>query len=498
MNPGERLLASWAEIADLDAAAAALSWDQETYMPPRGQEARGKVLATLAGLRHERITAPALREALEAAAAAAAAEGPVLAAQVREARRRIERAERVPAALAKALAETQSAALAAWAQAREQRAFGDFAPKLRELLALKREEAAAVAPGGDPYDALLDEYEPGARSAALEPLFRSLQEEITPLLHAVAAAGRPVDETPARGEFAPERQLAFGQFLAAQMGFDFAAGRLDASAHPFCSGFAPTDVRLTWRHDPGDFRPALFGILHEAGHGLYEQGLPADWVRTPLGTAVSLGVHESQSRLWENLVGRSTAFWRWALPHFHAAFPGHGRPALARLWPCLHVVAPSRIRVEADQATYNLHIVVRFEIERALLAGRLAVDDLPAAWSGAYERLLGVRPRHDGEGVLQDIHWAMGGFGYFPTYTLGNLIGAQWYAAAARELDLEAQLSRGELRPLRDWLRERVHRHGAFYSADELVARATGRPLTAADFVGHLRAVVGAVYGRAA
>ncbi|NOT32294.1 MAG: carboxypeptidase M32, partial [Planctomycetes bacterium] len=317
-----------------------------------------------------------------------------------------------------------------------------------------------------------------------------------PLVRAAAASGRRPDPAAARGDFALERQLAFAREIAERFGFDFARGRLDPAAHPFCTGIARDDVRLTWRADACDFRPALFGILHETGHGLYEQNLPEEWEHTPIGEAVSLGVHESQSRLWENLVARSPAFWSWALPRLHAHFPGARHVSLARLLPLLHTVEPSLNRVEADQGTYDLHVCVRFELERALISGALEVADLPAAWDEAYARTLGLRPRDAAEGVLQDIHWSMGAFGYFPTYTLGNLIAAQLYAAARRELgELDTLFARGEFQPLHAWLREKIHRHGSFYPAAELVERATGRPLASADYLAQRKADAAEYYG---
>lgn len=494
-TPEETLRRLWGEVADLAAAAAVLEWDQETCMPPRGQEGRGLVLATLAGLRHERLTAPALQDAIEAAGEAAEPGSP-LAAMVREARRVTRRARRIPRDLARELAAVQSRCLARWQEARRQADFGLFQADLERMLQLKREEAAAVAEEGQGlYDALLDEYEPGAREAELEPLFRRLREELAPLVQAVAA-GDPVDESPARGEFPRDAQEAFGRQAAERMGFDFQAGRLDASAHPFCTGFHPRDVRLTWRWDETDFRPAFFGILHEAGHGLYEQGLPLEWQRTPIGGAVSLGVHESQSRLWENQVGRSRAFWEWALPRFREAFPGAGEVTVDVLWPAVNVVRPSLIRVEADQVTYNLHVALRFGLEQALFRGKLEVADLPAAWDDASEELLGLRPGNAAEGVLQDIHWAMGAFGYFPTYTLGNLVAAQLWERARADLgDLDTLLARGELVPLREWLRERIHRHGSRWPAPELVEQATGRPVAVEPFLAHVRGLLREVYG---
>jgi carboxypeptidase Taq len=488
----------WAEIEDLDRASALLNWDQETHMPAKGQVARGQALATLAGLRHGKLVSKELEGAL-VALEEEAPPGSEAAAQARTARREIARAVLTPAALAKRQAEAASRGLAAWQAARKAADFALFEPHLLELVALAREQGACLAPlttSKRPYDALLDEYEPGATEAELVPLFADLSAALSPIVKAVAESGVVIDEDVLRGDYPEAAQLDFGRFVAARMGFDFEAGRIDAAPHPFCSAFDPRDVRLTWRWQVDDFRPGLYGIMHEAGHGLYEQGLPGSWSRTPLGHAASLGLHESQSRLWENLVGRSHAFWRWALPHFHERFPKQRHLRGEEIVRALHVVRPSLIRVEADEATYNLHVAARFGLERALFAGELEVADLPGAWDEAYGELLGIRAPSAAAGVLQDIHWAMGAFGYFPTYALGNLINAQLFRAAQAELgDLDQAMARGELAPLLAWLRERVHRHGRRLEAAEVVRRATGRPLAADDFLAHIESRVEENYG---
>ncbi len=495
-GPGERFLELWGEIADLGDAMGLLAWDQETLMPPRGHAARGKLQATLAGLRHEKLCAAELSAALERAAERVEP-GSALAAQVREARRIVRRVTRTPQRLAREKAEAVTLGHAAWVEARSRADFALFEPALTRLVRLAREEASCLAEAGETrYDALLDEYEPGAREAELALLLGGLRRSLSPLVRAAAESGIVVDESPARGSFPEERQLAFARMVAGRFGFDFERGRIDPAPHPFCSGFGPEDVRLTWRWEAGDFRPGFFGVLHETGHGLYEQGLPAEWQRTPIGDAASLGMHESQSRLWENLVGKSRALWSWALPHFHRHFPGTRGLTVDSLWPALHTVTPSLIRVEADQGTYDLHICVRFELERALLAGELEVSDLPGAWDDGYAETLGIRPANAAEGVLQDIHWSMGAFGYFPTYTLGNLINAQLFRAARSELgDLDEAFACGEFAPLLAWLRAKVHRHGSFYAARELVERASGRPLSSADYLAQRRQAVEEVYG---
>ncbi len=483
----QRLYALWAECRDLQATEDLLHWDQETYMPERGHSGRGKLMATLAGLKHRSLTSPELGEALRTCAETAE-EGSLLAAQIRCARHEVDRAVRVPERLARELAEARTAGLAAWERARAEADFAQFHQPLERLVRLRREEAAAILPDGNAYDALLDFWEPGATEAEIQPLFARLREALSPLVQRIVASGVEVDESPLQGRFPADRQLALGRRAAAAIGFDFAAGRIDPSTHPFCVGAHPDDVRLTYRIQEDDFRPFLFGILHEAGHGLYEQGLAAEWQRTPIGDAVSMIIHESQSRLWENHVGRSRGFWRWALPHYRDAFPDAPPLDVDSLWPALHTVKPSLIRVEADEATYNLHIVLRFEIERDLIAGRIEVGDLPEVWNDLAEELLGIRPPDAAQGVLQDIHWGQGSFGYFPTYTLGNLAAAQLFAAAGRELgDLETAFAKGEFGPLLDWLRTRIHHPGGRYPASELIARTTGRALDPEDLLEHLR-----------
>lgn len=490
-----RFFELWGEIRDLQSADDLLQWDQETYMPTAGVAGRALVSSTLAGLRHRHLTGNALRDALEACAEEAE-DGSVMAAQVATARRHVERAVKVPESLVRALAEATSSGLAAWREAREAKDVALFMGHLERLVDLRRQEAAAIS-SGPAYDVMLDDYEPGMTEALLVPLFSELQDALSPLVQAVAESGVEVDPAPVLGHFPVSEQEALGRSLAEAVGFDFERGRLDLSTHPFCMGLHRDDVRMTWRHQDDDFRPAVFGILHETGHGLYEQGLPAPWSRTPLGEAVSLGIHESQSRLWENHVGRSRGFWQWATPLLqqHLSQLPDGIDADV-LWPRLHTVTPSLVRVEADEATYNLHVIIRFELERALFSGQLQVTELQGAWDDLYMQYLGLRPEDVVEGVLQDIHWAHGLFGYFPTYTLGTLTAAQLFQRATEELgDQEEAFRRGELRPLLDWMRRKIHRHGSRYRATELVRQATGRPLSAADLLTYLRQSVQSVYG---
>jgi carboxypeptidase Taq len=491
------VIARTADLRALQGALTLLAWDQETYLPPKGAEARGEQLAALQGLYHEKLTAPELGDLLARAEADLPRDGEAReAAALRALRFDRDRAVKVPGRLVRELAKLQSKALVAWREARAQSRFERFAPFLARLVTLRREQADAfgVPPGGERYDSLLEGYEEGMRVARLEPLFTRLASWLVPLVARLADAPQPPDPL-AGHRFDVEQQWQLTLEVLQAMGFDGEAGRQDRSVHPFSLGLDPGDVRLTTRLSEELPLSALFSTLHEGGHGLYEQGLPADHRRTFLCQAASLGLHESQSRLWENLVGRSLPFWRHLLPRFEARFPQVAGAGLTAFHRAVNRVERSLIRVEADEVTYNLHIALRFELELGLLRGTLAVEDLPRAWDDGMERLLGVRPARDAEGVLQDIHWAWGDLGYFPTYTLGNLYAASLFAAARRALPaLDDDLAAGRLLPLRDWLREHVHRHGRALPAEEVVRRATGRGLQDDDFRAHLEAKYGALY----
>ncbi|HET6440248.1 MAG TPA: carboxypeptidase M32 [Anaeromyxobacter sp.] len=484
-----------AELRALAGISNLLSWDQDTYMPARGAEARGEQMAALEGMVHERLTAPALQEALSTLEAARP-DDPDRAAAVRELSRDRARAAAVPGDLVRALARAQSEGNLAWKAARDEERFDRFAPALARTLKLRREQAAALRPvleaeaaqpGGPPppgevYDALLDAGEPGMRVSRLEPLFARLRGWLAPLLAEVTARPPP-DDSFLRGPFEDEAQWRFTLELIDLMGFDQRAGRQDRSVHPFTAGLDPGDVRVTTRifeHLP---LSSVFSTLHEVGHGLYEQQLPAALRTSVLCAAPSMGLHESQSRLWENQVGRSLPFWRAALPRYVHHFPALASVTPERFFRAVNRVERSLVRVEADEVSYNLHIVLRFEIELALLRDTLPVGDLPGAWNEASGRLLGIRPARDAEGVLQDIHWAWGAFGYFPGYTIGNLYAASLFAAARRSMPgLEEEIARGELGSLRRWLGEKVHSVGRRQSAEEIVRAATGAGLTDADF----------------
>ena len=490
------------EVALVAGCGHVLSWDEQTHLPRLATEHRGEQLALLSGLAHERATDPRLGELLgdlDGAFDADSAE----AAQVREAARDYRRRTALPRRLVEEQSRVATVAQQAWVSARAADDFAAFLPHLTAVVELKREEADAVR-AADPdlagrprYDALLDDHEPGADGASVAATFAALRAELAPLAAAIADSGVSPDTAPVRGRCRVEDQRRFVKAAAGGIGFDFDAGRLDTAAHPFCTGLGPRDVRLTTRYDERFFPQALFGTLHEAGHGIYEQRLPVEQHGTPLGEACSLGVHESQSRLWENFVGRGRDYWHHLLPAARAAFPSAlGRTDVDAVYRAVNDVRPSAIRVEADEVTYNLHVMLRFELEQPLIAGSLEPADLPAAWDDAFEASLGFRPATPSDGVLQDIHWAAGLIGYFPTYTLGNLYAAMLWEAAGEALgDLGEQLRRGEFFPLRDWLTGNVHRHGRRYPAGELMERATGRTLTHEPLMRHLRGKFGALYG---
>jgi carboxypeptidase Taq len=473
----------------LSSAASILAWDQETGMPAGGGDLRARQLSALAALAHELATDPRVDGwLLECEADAAVLEDPDQAANVREIRRDFDRATRLPASLVAELAGLESRAQQVWAKARAESDFPLFAPLLQRMLELQRAKAdCLVVEGRSRWDSLADLYEPGMNAAQLRELFGPLRQQLVALRERLDRAGVKPDGSFAKAEFAAADQESFVREVLAAMGFDFERGRLDRSAHPFCTG-SGGDVRLTTRFAKDNVLDALGSTMHEGGHGIYEQGLPADQQGTPLGEAVSLGIHESQSRLWENHVGRSSSFWHWALPVARR----HLGPALDsqtadRLFRAANLVTPSLIRVEADEATYDLHIMVRFELETALLSGDLSVDDLPARWNALYRDYLGVEVPDDRRGCLQDVHWSCGLFGYFPTYTLGNLYAAQFASSADRALGgLDDLMARGDFAPLRGWLRENVHRHGRRHLPAELCELATGRPLSSGPFLTYL------------
>lgn len=472
-------------LFDLSGASGIIGWDQETYMPSSAAGSRARQQAAMQTVIHEKLCDPVLGELIEEASSSDALDERQRAA-VKVLRRDRDRAVKLPARLVSELALAQGHGVEAWRTAREENRFEHFRPHLETLMALRREQADALGHDGERYDALLEAYEPGMTTARLVPILSRLRDGLVPLVEKATSRDVPRPDFLFRDAWDIEPQFDVCRELLTAMGFDFQAGRLDRSTHPFCGGVAPYDVRLTTRLFRDNGASAIFSALHEGGHGLYEQGLP-DTGNLLCGGA-SMGLHESQSRLWENLVGRSRAFWSAYFPALQKRFPQALDGVDLDGWVRgINHVERSLIRVEADELTYNLHILVRFELELDILNGRLEVAALPEAWNAKYERFLGVRPPNDSQGVLQDIHWAWGELGYFPTYSLGNMYASTLMKAAERAIpELWESIGRGELTPLRDWLRANVHRHGRAKDPEEIVTAATGTGLTETDLLEHL------------
>ncbi|MBN8644895.1 MAG: carboxypeptidase M32 [Planctomycetes bacterium] len=489
------------DTAVLDSAQRVLAYDQETVMPEGGAGLRSQQLEMMSALVHKKRTDARIGELLSACEKDASLDE-AARANVREVRRDYDRATRLPTDLVAEMARCSSLGMHAWKEARAKSDFSVFLPWLEKTVELSRRKAECYAngrvpAGGELYDFLLDEYEPGMTAAATRAVFGPFRAALVPLIEKVAKSKAP-DELLAHAEYPVERQAAFATMVSKQMGFDYATGRMDVSTHPFCDGIGPGDTRMTNRYRPDGWADSLGTAMHEGGHALYEQGLPkGDRFGQPLAEAVSLGIHESQSRLWENLVGRSRAFWTWAAPKAGEMLGGVLKSAAPdAIHKAVNIVRPNFIRVESDELTYNLHIMLRFDLERAMVAEELSPKDLPGEWNRRVKSDLGLTVPDDRRGCLQDVHWSMGLVGYFPTYTFGNLYSAQFWEAAQRDLpERDAMLGRGEFAPVLDWLRRNIHAHGRRYSAGELCQRVTGKPLTHDALMRHLERKVAAVYG---
>jgi carboxypeptidase Taq len=489
------------QVADIGHASALAHWDQLTMMPPRGGDARAQSLATLSRIGHELFVGHDTERLLDRAAAELNGDDPDGddARLIALTRRQWEKARRVPADLAAELSHASSVGQEAWVAARAASDFAGFVPYLERNVELARRyvECQAGADGFDcAYDVLLDDYEPGMKTTEVNRLFAELKDELVPVIARLSAAEVEIDVRPLTARFPVEGQRALVEEVVTMMGFDRQAWRIDDTVHPFATRVGQGDVRITVRWDERFFPGGLYSAMHECGHGLYEAGISPKLRRTPLGAVDSLGIHESQSRLWENMVGRGRPFASVLAPRIGELAGGElGGLDPETLYRAVNRVKPSFIRFDADEATYGLHIAIRFELEQALIDGELSVADLPEAWNERYARYLGLQVTDDADGVLQDVHWSAGLFGYFPTYALGNLIaGALWERAGA-ELDLDAQLAAGELGPLREWLGEHVHRHGAKFTTPELLEREVGGPMSVAPFVHYLKTKLEDVYG---
>lgn len=492
------LRAHHVETSILESMGSLLHWDQSTVIPSAGHRHRSEQFGALAKLVHERRSNPRVAEALAACGGYWDEREPtgVEAANVREWKRTYDRVSKIPADLAVALARAASDGETAWKRTRPGNDWEGFRPYLDELIHLRREEAEAVGYAGEPYDALLDEYEVGETAATLEPLFRDLRCDIVALLERIKGSSARPDPSILNNDYPVRAQQKFCLHVAGTLGYDLSAGRIDPTAHPFSTRIGPGDVRITTRYNERNLSEALFGTIHEAGHAMYSQGLPAEHFGTPSGASVSLGIHESQSRLWENLVGHSAGFWRHFLPLARDTFPCLEGVGESEFLLAVNEVRPTLIRVEADEVTYNLHVMLRFELELALLRGQLKTSDLPGAWNEKMQEFLGVTPPDVAQGVMQDVHWSAGLIGYFPTYALGNLYAAQLFEAAGKELgNIEDLFAQGDFTPLLSWLRVNVHAWGSRMRPRDLVRKASGREPDSAALVRGLNSKYAWLYG---
>lgn len=494
MQPQETYQAvcdQYRQIALLKSSLALLEWDQHTKLPSSANAYRSEQITYLSGIIHRQSTATELGDQLQQLVESELASDPnaETTLTIQELKKQFDRTTKLPVDLVEALAKACSVGQTRWVEARSNDDYGHFEPQLDEILSLKKQQADAIGYSDCRYDALLDEYEPGAKSADVARVLKELCDELVPLVNAIGESSHHPDTGILKRTFPVEEQKRFGRIVSAAIGFDYQRGRLDITHHPFCTEMGPHDCRITTRYDEQFFNTSFFGTLHEAGHGIYEQGLREDQYGLPLGSYCSLGIHESQSRLWENLVGRSASFWRHFYPqaqkHFPSALDGVKEVEFYR---AVNAVAPSLIRVEADEATYNLHIIIRFELELALMNDELSTGDLPDAWNQKYESYLGIRPPSAKDGVLQDVHWSAGLIGYFPTYSLGNLYASQLFEAANAQLgSLESMFAEGEFEPLKTWLNQNVHHVGKGLAGPELGQQVTGQSLSHDALARHLK-----------
>ncbi len=488
-----------AVVSDLHHAEAVLGWDQQVLMPPKGAEARANQLGTLSKLAHEYFTADGIGKLLAELADVAAHldYDSDDASLIRVTQRNYTKAKRVPAALVEEISHTSALALEAWTQARKESNFTLFQPHLEKIVALEIELANRLGYDDRIYDALLDQYEPEMKTRQVEAIFAPFKQDVTPLIAAIAQQANAVNGAVLTRTYAEQKQWDFGVAVIKQIGFDFQAGRQDKSVHPFTTGFGLGDTRITTRVDKNYLPMALFGTIHETGHALYDMGYRAELERTPLAGGASLGVHESQSRLWENIVGRSRGFWQYYFPRLREQFPDQLADQTAEsFYRAVNKVAPSFIRVEADEVTYSMHIMLRFEIENELIEGKLKVADVPEAWNAKMQAYLGITPPNDAQGCLQDIHWSMGSIGYFATYSLGSMFSVQLYDKALRDIPtLPTQIENGQFSELLGWLRQNIHQHGAKYTLDELAKRVTGESLQSRSYLAYLKKKYGEIYG---
>ena len=483
------------KAADINNAAAVLGWDQETYMPVKSAPFRGRQLATLAAMGHEIVTSDTYGNLLNELAEKTDLTD-VQYQNIRLSLEDYEKAKKLPASFVEALTQASSNCFNAWIKARQQNDFKSYAPELEKMISLVREQADRYGYEQHPYDALMDDYEKGANVALLDNVLKGVRTALPGLLDQIKSAPQ-VDDAFFNRHYPKQQQWDFSMEVLKAMGYDLDAGRQDYSEHPFTTSFAPTDVRVTTRVDENDFASMLWSSIHEGGHALYEQGLPDTQYGMPLGSAASLAIHESQSRLWENCVGRSLPFWKHFYPKLQSAFPDALNDiSVEAFYKGMNKVQPSFIRTEADEVTYHFHVMIRYEVEKALLEQRIHTADLPAYWNSLYQEYLGITPPDDKRGVLQDVHWSHGSFGYFPTYSLGSFYAAQFFDQAGKDIPgLERQIEQGDYAQLLQWLRTHVHHFGRRYRSEELCKKITGKGLDFGIFMNYVQQKYAGIYG---
>lgn len=479
------------EITHLNGVMNTLGWDQEVMMPIGAGEARAKQISTLAGIIHERLTDPALGDCLNELCNdyRISTLGEAERCNIREALRNYELETKVPKRLVKELAELSSRGHSVWVTARQENQFDDFSPILKRFLELKTEWAHCVSPDLQPYDANIDLFERGTTMATITPLFEYLKQELIPLIDIIQNHSYQPDAVFLKGQFSLDKQEFLARKISQDIGFDFAQGRMDVSVHPFCGGSHPTDVRITTRYSEHNFIESLYSVIHETGHALYEQGRPRHWGDLPVSESLTMGIHESQSLFWERMIAQGKPFCLHYFETIRATFPDNLQAVDAEaFYRAINICKPGFIRVEADELTYPLHVVLRYEIEKGLFDGSMAVDDLPEIWNELMQRYLGIKPPTDTLGVLQDSHWSGGAFGYFPSYTLGAMYACQFYRALLLEQpDIEQKIAEGNFVPVKQWLNKNIHCHGRLYSPQELVQRVTGKSLDSNYFIDYLK-----------
>jgi carboxypeptidase Taq len=486
-----------ATLSDIGSATAIMGWDQETFMPPGAVEVRAEQMATLMSLSHGIMVSDETRRVAEKVTSDIDQLHDREQRVVRTFLRDLDQSLKRPSSFVEEMARTASLAQDAWKKARQNSDFSLFASYLQKIVDLKRQEAELVGYEAHPYDAMLDMYEPGLTMATLDPVFANLQTGTTEILQQITSVQSRVQDEVLYRSYNKDRQLAVASDIIHHLGFSPKTGRIDLSEHPFCTQFDRTDVRLTTRIRENDLRSCLFGLIHEAGHGMYEQGISPDIARTSSAQGASMGIHESQSLFWENIIARSEEFWHWAFPKLRDAFPDQlSDQDPSSFYRAINKMQPSLNRVESDELTYNLHIVIRYEIERGLMDGSIAVADVPSQWNERMKSYVGVLPPNDAQGCLQDVHWSFGGIGYFPSYSLGKLYAAMQWNTMKQDLPhVSARIADGDFTPILSWLRTKIHDHGRTETPDEIIQRVTGRPLTESDFLEYVGEKATHVYG---